>query len=83
MKFNVRILSYGAVLLLVCYLGNALIGMSHELPKVNEDEPEKLLKRNRLPKFDNEAYNRRLRSAAINNQEINNILDDLIERGIC
>ena len=81
MKFNVRIASYGVACLLIIYLGNVFIGMSESLPESIIEEPIRIVKRDHLDPFNEEAYHSRLLKASSVKDEIHSILDLLIEKG--
>ena len=80
MKLNLRLLAVIFVVLLVIFLANAVIGIGEALPQASQ-EPEKIVKRQILPEFDETEQEERIRQISTVGNEIETLLEKLIEKG--
>ena len=80
MKLNLRLLAVIFVVLLVIFLVNAVIGIGEALPQASQ-EPEKIVKRQILPEFDETEQAERIKQISTVGNEIETLLEKLIEKG--
>ena len=80
MKLNLRLLAVIFVVLLVIFLVNAVIGIGEALPQASQ-EPEKIVKRQILPEFDETEQEERIKQISTVGNEIETLLEKLIEKG--
>ena len=68
------------MVLLVIFLANAVIGIGEALPQASQ-EPEKIVKRQILPEFDEIEQEERIKQISTVGNEIETLLEKLIEKG--